>query len=213
LDKDESADRGTESGRSGLSDPDPSPGRRPPLDRAAFRRDPLLRSSAQHLATWSLAVLVLDLRDCAGAASGGAPMFVVVAVLAGAILASLTHERRIGKMLGPAPDPPGGPTAGQCRVGALIATVVGVLTVTSVADCALATVWMGCVGAGLFVWGRALVFHPYVAMGLGLLLCAAIDAALVLAGSFGIAALLRMGVLGAAMPIYAVNASMRRWRV
>jgi len=210
LDKDESAERGTESGRRGLSDPEPSRRHRPTLDRAAFRRDPLLRSSAHHLATWSLSVLVLDLRDCAGAtssgATGGAPMFVVVAVLAGAILASLTHERRLGKMLGPAPDPPGRPTAGQCRVAAMLATVVGILTLTSLTDCTLATVWMGCVGVGLFAWGRALAFRPYVRMGSMLALLAGVDALL---GGGEASWILRAVALGILVPAGAMTVNRR----
>lgn len=182
------------SGPAGLS--------RVPVSPTTFRRDPWLRSSGYHLATWSLLGLVLELRRLSpgeGAVTGSAGLLFLVAA---AILTSLTHERRIGKMVGPA-----GP-AGEAvwpGAGALWRTLLSALAAASALLVAtqnagmLFPLWCAGVGSGFWLWGRRAGFAWYEGLGLLMAVAAMVDVGLMW-GEGGAAPGFRFAVLGLVLP-------------
>lgn len=169
------------------------------MDPLSFRRDPWLRGSAYHLATWSFLLFVLDLRRAlpdAGLAGG-------VVLVGATVMTSLTHERRIGKMAGPAGDPlwPGVAALAKGLAAGLVAGSAG-LAMAGRAD-AVVSLWLAGVGAGLAVWGRRASFGWYLGLGAATGLAALVDAGLLLwrgVPSTG----LRAAVLVLALPLAAL---------
>jgi len=174
------------------------------LDPATYRRDPYLRSSAYHLATWSLMGFVLELRGSMPAASTDSPSHlpVVVVLLAGAAMTSLTHERRLGKMVGPA----GAAVfdgAGRMWTGVLAVLVAAsVLLLAASRPQLLFDVWVVGVGAGLAAWGSKAGFAWYLGLGAAMVAVGAVDVALRSAG-FPVLAL-RCALLAVALPVAAL---------
>ena len=180
------------------------------MDPATFRRDPYLRTSASHLATWSLVGFVLELR-LGGPESAGTPEGIVVAVLlAGAVLASLTHERRVGKMAGPA-GPVGTASfegAGRMWSGLLAAlTAASALLLLASRPQWLFDAWTVGVGSGFAVWGWKAGFAWYTGLGLALVAVGAVDAIVTAAGGSVLA--LRCLVLALALPAFSLVTNRR----
>lgn len=175
---------------------------------ADFRRDRRLRTSGYHLATWSLAAFVLEARALAmqghaGAGSGA----VMLIVIAGSVLSSLTHERRVGKMTGPA-----GETVfdSAARLWAVVFMVLGVVSVWLAAGGQsrwLFPLWMLGVGLGFTIWGSRAAFGWYVFLGVAMAVAAALDVGLAVAGWPHRP--LRLAVLGLALPAAALMTNRR----
>jgi hypothetical protein len=170
------------------------------MDAETFRRDRWLRTSASHLATWSLAAFVLVFRfqmaPVADDPTGTAILFVIVAV---SVLNSFTTERRVAKMVGPIGQPA---FAGAGRMWAgilavLVAASIGLLG-ASRSD-AMFAIWMAGVGSGFVNWGREAKFPWYSGLGVAMLAVAALD--LALASVSGPVGPLRIFVLGLALPV------------
>ncbi|MFN2378192.1 MAG: hypothetical protein ABR538_16810 [Candidatus Binatia bacterium] len=179
------------SGRGGLA-----PG---PVSPTTFRRDPWLRSSGYHLATWSLLGLVLELRRLSpgeGAAVGGAGLLFLVAA---AVLTSFTHERRIGKMAGPAGEAvwPGAAALWRTLLAALAAASALLLTTENAGM--LFPLWCAGVGCGFWLWGRGAGFPWYEGLGLLMSVAALVDVGLLWAEGSA-APGFRFAVLGLVLP-------------
>ena len=168
---------------------------------AEFRRDPWLRTSASHLATWSFAALALDLLARSGA---GTPRAVrvsaIVGVVAGSLLTSMTTERRIAKMVGPAGDSVY-ERAGQLWTIVLATLVAATFVLVALEQRgALMPMWLGGVGAAFVFWGRKTRFDWYVILG-GAMFAFAVFDLLFAAGT------LRIVVLGVLLPVAAMAAN------
>ncbi len=164
------------------------------MDPENFRRDPWLRGSGYHLATWSLVALVLDLRRAApGASAAGTVVFV-----AAAVLTSLTHERRIGKMAGPALEPVWD-GAGRLwwSLGAAFAASGAVLAARGLEQW-LVPALLATVGAGYLVWSRFVRMPWFAAVGAVALVAALLDAGATATGQPTLA--MRFLVLGLVLP-------------
>lgn len=150
------------------------------MDPSTFRRDPFLRSSAYHLATWSLAALVLELRRSSPSPGddGASSAAVVAAVVGGALLTSMTHERRVGKMAGAAGEPVFA-GAGRMWAGALVGMLAGSVALAGAGWAGwLFNLWVGGTGATFARWGRRTGMNWYVGLGLAMVAFAAADAVL-----------------------------------
>lgn len=160
-----------------------------------FRRDAWLRSSGYHLATWSLFALVLEIGRAAPARSGAASTVVLVAA---AVLTSLTHERRIGKMAGPALAPvwDGAGRLWWSLFGAFL--TVATLLLAGGRAAWLVPLALATVGVGYLVWSRFVGRTWLAAIGVAAVLAATIDAATTAAGEPPF--LLRALVLGIVLP-------------
>jgi hypothetical protein len=172
-----------------------------------FRRDRWLRTSAYHLSTWSLTAFALALRaefvpralDATGAA-------LAVALAAGSVLSSLTHERRVAKMAGVAGE------AAYAGAGRLWSALFGVLAVVAAllvgmgAAASLYAAAMLVVGTGFALWGRRAKFDWYFRLGLAMVSAGAFD--LAVEGS-ALAAPLRLLVLGLGLPAAALATNRR----
>jgi hypothetical protein len=178
------------------------------LDPLRFRRDPWLRTIGYHLATWSLAALVLEL-ERASPTPGSGPSSIVV-VLGATVLVSLTHERRVAKMAGIASDPV------DPRVSVLVTTTLAalVLATAAFAYASLAhwivTAWLAGIGAMLLVWSSLITFEWLGGVGATLVGASLADAALLIwrPGSDATVAV-RMLVLGIVVPLAGVLTSRR----
>jgi hypothetical protein len=132
------------------------------LDPAAFRRDPWLRTSGYHLATWSLVALALELMR---ASTDDPGVSRIVVLLGGALLISSTHERRVAKMAGVA----GNLVYEKTRLLwgfvalALLSTFVAATGAPN-AD-PLFPVAMVIVGVGFAQWGAGARFAWFVGLG------------------------------------------------
>lgn len=171
-----------------------------PVSPTTFRRDPWLRSSGYHLATWSLLGLVLELRRLSpgeGAVTGSAGLLFLVAA---AVLTSLTHERRIGKMVGPAGEAvwPGAGALWRTLLSAL-AAASALLPVTGNAAM-LFPLWCAGVGSGFWLWGRRAGFPWYEGLGLVMAVAALVDLGLLWKGGGVVVPGLRFAVLGLLLP-------------
>ncbi len=173
-----------------------------------FRKDRWLRTSAYHLASWSLAALVLDVRLRSAVTTTHATGIAAFVVIVGAsLLTSMTTERRVAKMFGPA----GAPVF--AGAGRLWLMVFAVLTSASVAIAsagrveAVVTLWMFGVGAAFLFWGRTIGFSWYAGLGLALMAAGAIDSWMSATG--GPVGLLRVFVLGLALPAAAILTNRR----
>jgi hypothetical protein len=178
------------------------------LQPTDFRQDRWLRTSATHLATWSLAALVLDvLLRAAGKASQGTGIATFVVVVAASLLNSMTTERRVAKMLGPAGKPV---YAGAGRmwllVFATLASASAALFGAGRAD-AIVTLWLFGAGTAFLFWGRTIGFSWYAGAGLGMMLAGAVDSWMSAAG--GPVGLWRILVLGLALPATAIATNRR----
>lgn len=180
------------------------------MDPALFRRDPWLRTSGYHLATWSLVAFVLELRR--PAASEDAAAFLVV-LLGGALLTSLTHERRVGKMAGLAGVPlhPRTDVLWWSVVGAI---VLGSLTLHWIARPHwMFPMWMMLAGEGFLLWGMALRFAWYRALGAAMIAAGLLDIAMMALDAGAWPRLLMLGewprllVLGVLLPAVGVATS------
>jgi hypothetical protein len=150
----------------------------PHPDRAAFRRDRYLRSSPWHLLTWSLAAFAFQWRMGLSPhpLDPGLAGF-AFALVAGSLLTSHTHERRCGKMFGPA-DRPVFAGAGRLWTVVFAAMAAGSAAVLSAGrPLDLVTVWMGGAGLGFAAWGAFAGFRPWLLVGLALLVATALDLA------------------------------------
>jgi len=174
----------------------------------AFRKDRWLRTSAYHLASWSLAALVLDVRlRSVGQTTQATGIATFVVIIAASLLSSMTTERRVAKMLGPA----GAPVfAGAGRMWLL---VIGALTSASVAIAsagrveAVLTLWMIGVGTAFLFWGRTIDFSWYAGLGLALIAAGAADSWMTATG--GPVGPYRVVVLGLALPAAAILTNRR----
>jgi hypothetical protein len=174
------------------------------VDPALFRRDPWLRTSGYHLATWSLVAFVLELRRAA-ATDGGDAAFLVV-LLGGALLTSLTHERRVGKMAGIA----GAPL--HPRIDVLWWSVIGAIVLGGLALHWIARphwmfpMWMMLAGEGFLLWGMAVGFAWYRALGVAMIAAGLLDIAMMATGA---GRWPRLVVLGALLPAAGLVTSRR----
>ena len=178
------------------------------MQPASFRRDRWLRTSAYHLATWSIAALVLDVRlRAARDASHATVIFALVVIFAGSLLTSMTTERRVAKMVGPA----GAPLfAGAGRmwilVFAMLMSASAAILGAGRAE-AILTLWMLLVGAAFLFWGRATGFAWYVGLGASILAAGAVDSWMSATG--GPVGPWRVLVLGIALPAAAIATNRR----
>lgn len=175
---------------------------------AEYRRDRWLRTSAYHLSTWSLAAFVLAFRaEAVPGPFDATGVAVVLVVLGGSVMSSLTHERRVGKMAGVSGEAVDGSAGG--RWVALLATTVvtgaGMLALGR-AD-ALYALGLTGVGTGFVLWGRRARFPWYLGLGAAMLAAALLDRVLAAAG--GPAGPLRLLVLGLALPVAALLTNRR----
>jgi hypothetical protein len=178
------------------------------LTPEAFRRDPWLRTSASHLATWSVAAVAVELLLRASPRISATTVATVVAVAVAAIVASMTTERRIAKMAGPAHepiDPSAAPRFGLAI--ALLVTASLALVAASRAD-ALPMLWLLGTGNSLVVWGSKLRFAWYVRFGVALVGAGVLEAVLAASGERVIA--LHLIVMGIGVPVAAIVTN-RRW--
>lgn len=176
------------------------------MDALTFRRDPYLRSSAYHLATWSLTAFVLVLR--AQSSEFGVDLVPMTVMLVGAAaMTSMTHERRVGKMVGPAGE------AVWPEAGAMWLRLLGALVINSGWLMGLGrpdllfTLWALGVGAGLAVWGRRVQLDWYLGAGATLAAVGVLDALLTVQGAATLG--LRLVVLGLAVPAFALATNQR----
>lgn len=156
------------------------------------------------MATWSLVAFVLELRCSMAAASTEAlsQLPVVAVLLGGAVLTSFTHERRVGKMVGPAGEAVfDGAGRMWLRVFAALVTASALAMVAS-APQRIFEVWIVGVGSGLAFWGWRAGFAWYVGLGAAMIATAAVDVVL---GSAGLPVFaLRGAVLALALPAAAL---------
>jgi hypothetical protein len=178
------------------------------LDSLTFRRDRWLRTSASHLATWSLAGLVLEFRFRAvGGGGEGAAAAAVVVIVGVSLLNSSTHGRRAAKMVGPAGEP------SYAGAGQMWTMVIGALALGSGALLAagrpeyVTTIWLFGVGCAFALWGRKADFLWYFGLGSAMVAAAAFDAALAATG--GPVGPFRFFVLGLALPAAALLTNRR----
>lgn len=174
------------------------------MDPPTFRRDPWLRGSAYHLATWSLLLFVLDLRrGAADAAVADTGLAGTIVLLGATVMTSLTHERRIGKMAGPAAAPLWPGVAGLAR--GLAVGLVGTSAALAMAgrSDAIVTLWLSGVGAGLAAWGRRAAFGWYVGLGGATVAASLVDAGILLWRGFPSTGF-RAAVLVVALPAAAL---------
>jgi hypothetical protein len=178
------------------------------LEPSTFRRDPYLRSSAYHLATWSLAAFVIEFQLASASGLDAANGIAALVVLIGAsALSSVTHERRVGKMMGPA----GAPVwagAGQMWLVLLVGLAAGslVLALGSLAAL-LFPLWALAVGAGFATWGRKAAFAWYTGLGFALVGVGLLDLAIGI--SAGPTTPFRITVLGLGLPGFALLTNRR----
>jgi hypothetical protein len=184
------------------------------LEPASFRRDPYLRSSAYHLATWSLVAFVLELRGATSTASttsASAQLLldlpVTVVLMAGAAMTSLTHERRVGKMVGPAGEALFA-AAGRMWLAlfAALAAASALLLAASKPQL-LFDAWVVGVGSGFVVWGSKARFAWYMGLGAATVATAVLDMVLWSAGMSVLE--LRCLLLALALPAAALATNYR----
>jgi len=178
------------------------------LQPEVFRKDRWLRASAYHLASWSFAALVLDVRlRSAGATTQATGIAALVVIVGASLLTSMTTERRVAKMFGPA----GAPLF--AGAGRMWLVVFATLTSASIAIAsagrveAVMTLWMFGVGAAFLFWGRTIGFRWYAGLGLALMAAGAVDSWMTAVG--GPVGLLRLFVLGFALPAAAILTNRR----
>jgi hypothetical protein len=172
------------------------------LNAAAFRRDPWLRTSGYHLATWSLVAFVLEMLRTSDGAAGVAS---VVALLAGGVLSSFTHERRVAKMAGAAGAPVYQKTPLLWGFVALALVSAGVAAIGAPNTDPLFPVAMVIVGIGFAQWGAGARFAWFVGLGSAIVAAGLLDIAL----SAPWRPCLRMIVLGALLPAAGIETSRR----
>jgi hypothetical protein len=172
------------------------------LNPAAFRRDPWLRTSGYHLATWSLVAFVLELVRTSDGAAG---MSSVVVLLAGGVLSSFTHERRVAKMAGAAGDPVYENTALLWGLVALALISAGVAAAGAPVSDPLFPVAMVIVGIGFAQWGAGAHFPWFVGLGSAIVAVGLLDVAI----SAPARPYLRMLVLGVLLPAAGIETSRR----
>jgi hypothetical protein len=172
------------------------------LDSAAFRRDPWLRTSGYHLATWSLVGLALELMRTSPDGLGVSRTIVLVG---GALLISSTHERRVAKMAG---------IAGNLvyeKTGVLWGFVGLALLSTFVAATRapntdpLFPVAMVIVGVGFAQWGAGARFAWLVGLGSAIVAAGLFDVVIAAAAR----PYWRMFVLGVLLPGAGIETSRR----
>lgn len=178
------------------------------MNPTIFRRDRWLRTSAYHLATWSIAAFVFEVRfRSAGQTDEATGIATAVVIVAASLLSSMTTERRIGKMFGPAGEPAFAGAGRMWRmVFATLASATAALVFASRAEAVL-TLWLLGVGTGFLFWGRRIGFAWYAGVGLAMIAAGILDSCLAATG--GPVALVRMLVLGLALPVTAVVTNRR----
>ena len=119
----------------------------------------------------------------------------------------MTTERRVGKMLGPAGEPvfAGAGRMWLMALGALTSASVA-LVLASRAE-AIITLWLIGAGGGFLFWGRRIGFSWYVGLGAGMIAAGLVDSWMSATG--GPVALLRVVVLGLALPATAILTNRR----
>lgn len=145
------------------------------MDPAVFRRDPWLRTSGYHLATWSLVALVLELMRTSHRESS---LSLVVVLLGGAVLTSLTHERRVAKMAGRAGNPvyEKTPLLWGFVALALLSTFAAAMGAPN--SDPLFPVGMVIVGVGFAQWGAGARFAWFVGLGAAIVAAGLLDVVL-----------------------------------
>lgn len=130
-----------------------------------------------------------------------------VVVVGASLLTSMTHERRVAKMVGPAGEPVYA-GAGRMWLGlfALLASTSVALLQSSRPE-ALFRVWMFGVGCGFAVWGSRAGFRWYLGLGVSMVAAGLLDLVLVATG--GPVVPLRIFVLGLALPVTALLTNRR----
>jgi len=132
------------------------------LDPTTFRRDRWLRTSAYHLATWSIAAFVIDIRfRSIGPGEHATVSATLVIIVAASILSSIQTERRVAKMMGPATD------LVDAGAGTMWRIVVAVLVAASIGLVAAARA-EGLVDAWMLVIGGPVAIFRLVVLGIGL---------------------------------------------
>jgi hypothetical protein len=142
------------------------------LDSSAFRRDPWLRTSGYHLATWSLVGFALELMRTS---DGGLAVSRVVVLVAGALLVSSTHERRVAKMAGisGAPVYEKTPQLWGFAGLALLSTFVAAMNAPNTDP--LFPVAMVIVGVAFAQWGAGARFAWFVWLGAAIVAAGLLD--------------------------------------
>lgn len=138
------------------------------MDRAAFRRDPFLRTSAYNMATWALVNVLFSLpnyRLAAGAAWSPACFGIYsLGLLTAGIALSAVHERRVAKLVGPAGDALF--AAGRLWGPLLLVGTGGTaLLVTAGRPQFVQPLWLLVVGSAYVIWGAATRFRLYQVLG------------------------------------------------
>jgi hypothetical protein len=174
------------------------------VDPSAFRRDPWLRTSGYHLATWSLVAFVMELWRRQPESDHATATVVLVA---GAVLTSLTNERRVAKMAGIAGEPVYPGTALVWRLVALALFVSGAAAVFEANTNGMFPVAMIATGMGFAVWGAGAGFAWFSALGAAMVGTALVDVALL--GRGDASRTLRLAVLGVALPAFGLATSYR----
>jgi hypothetical protein len=170
------------------------------VDPATFRRDAWLRSSGYHLATWSLAGFAIELRR-ATRAEDAAPGFVIL-IAALALLTSLTHERRVGKIAGIAGEPAWRHSAQLWRAMVCLLVAGSLAVMLASRQHLLFQVWMLVVGSGCVLWGRGTRFAWMSGAGGTMIAAGLLDLAWP-------STALRLFVLGLVLPAAGLTASSR----
>ena len=153
--------------------------------------------------TWSLVALVFELRRASVMESGP---FVVLALVGGAMLASLTHERRVAKMVGKAGDAVYEHTAVLWRLVLVGLAAASVAAAASPQTGSIYPVAMVVIGIGFAQWGAGARFAWFVWLGVLVVAAGLADVALAPADA---ARTLRLLVLGLALPAFGLETSRR----
>ena len=143
------------------------------MDRASFRRDPFLRTSAYNMATWAVVNMLFSVPNyamAAGAAwSPGLLGTYSLALFAVGIALSAIHERRVGKMVGP-PGEPLFPAEKLWSPLLLIGFAGTVALIVSGRPQFIQPLWLLVVGTAYIVWGIGIRLRLYVVLGVVLAL-------------------------------------------
>ncbi|MBI5505560.1 MAG: hypothetical protein HY899_12215 [Deltaproteobacteria bacterium] len=138
------------------------------MDRTSFCRDPFLRTSAYNMATWAVVNVLFSVPNyalAAGAAwSPGLLGTYSLVLFASGVALSAVHERRVGKLVGPAGQAlfPAGKLWGPLLLIGVVGTVS--LIVTSRPQF-IQPLWLLVVGSAYVIWGVATSFRLYQLLG------------------------------------------------
>jgi len=138
------------------------------MDSVSFRRDPFLRTSAYNMATWAVVNVLFSVPNYALAAgTAWSPSLLgtySLGLFAAGIALSAMHERRVGKLVGPAGEAlfPAGKLWGPLLLIGFGGTVA---LVVSGRPQFIQPLWLLVVGSAYVVWGAATRFRLYQLLG------------------------------------------------